>query len=776
MYDETQSFSFSPMSIVVYLLILSLVFLSGLVDAQTPFVFSKAEVVKEDFNMFVDSESCPSEFQGMKGRYIELGTLAPKPMDKVEQVAELSPLELSSLVYLKRVAELEPKSHFALEPLGVISPYVIEMKKAGIRNSIKDLHQHLKAGGQSPKIVAIKQDEALAMSLYLFPRKDNPFKFIGGAVALLKEGDDWKVSATPASFANTNLPYEGGRRMCAVALENWATQELPQRLAVAAAKHLKETNEEIVHIRLGLRGDSAETLSLKLAETMTKRDPMKIAAILNLEGGAAKVMELLTKDCGQNAASYLDRLCSRRNIIVPLDPKPLVLTKEQELELKALEGMRGSQHIMEKNGEEGQECALGVILVRPDMRFVFSNGGLMYMPLYVGLKYLPARQAGAAPSLGLELVDTIMLDWELGRVQYSTTRDRMARDFHRSYPAFQFKTPQTAAASILPALQGEYFTDLLRCLPPQDIATGADWLDHIDSLLKLSESAGSKRKGVNPFENVVIYEYPTEALVFWKFSAVAQEREQISFLLLRKNGDYWYLCPPLERAKSELSRLEKAALHLGAMYEVFCRRGIYCRAVVLEAFTPENFTPQKVDGEIERVQQHVLEKDLMEHCLALEETLASRERMAQSVQEHLSDYGHKKPSSVTTICRRPAGCFIQQVRLCGDRAVPSRAFSSNLLEAPMLMYIFQNGGVKWAPELTLFAPITPERKQLSEKRLQRAKQFLAPEIYREYLEGYKAHCQWVLNWARDWRKVHELPELDAEQEEAFKELLEALKP
>lgn len=94
----------------------------------------------------------------------------------------------------------------------------------------------------------------------------------------------------------------------------------------------------------------------------------------------------------------------------------------------------------------------------------------------------------------------------------------------------------------------------------------------------------------------------------------------------------------------------------------------------------------------------------------------------------------------------------------------------------MLMYIFQNGGVKWAPELTLFAPITPERKQLSEKRLQRAKQLLAPEIYREYLEGYKAHCQWVLNWARDWRKVHELPELDAEQEEAFKELFEALKP
>lgn len=747
--------------------------------------------MKENFDMFAEKDTYPPEYRSMKGRYIELGSLVPKPMDGEGAASELNPLESSSLAYLKRVAEVDPETRFAVEPLGLLSPYVTEAKQASIRKRIQALHQDLLAG-KSPEIVAAKQDEDIAMSLFLFPRKSNPFEFIGGAVALLKEGDGWKASATPAVFANTNLPYEGDKRMRAGALENWATKELAQQLSTAAGKRVKEAKEEVVKIRVGLQGNSAEDLLFKLAQGMVKRDPVTMAAMMNLEGGAEKVMEFLNQhdNMGEQTSGYLDRLCGRRSVIVPLDPKPLDLNKEQQDELqKELQEERenrGDEAALEKNGEAGKECALGVILVKPAMRY----NSRQQVTFYVELKYcltwknapeepaLNKKEHDTAPLLHFGKVDSSIQDWELGRFAHATTTNRMARDFHRSYPAFQFKTPQEAAACILPALQGEHFTELLRCLPPQNFTTGIVLLDYIGSLIKLSEQAGSTfvnndrnskadwrlldiGSEVPPktFENVVIYERPTEAIVCWTVSSGAQGREQMSSLLLQKHGDYWYLLLPSDPNPSENPSLVAVASNLLAAYRVNCQKGVYLKAGVLESFQAEKL-PQKEAIEAAqkwstRVNDAAEKKDLMElmkHCLALEDTPEARQRMGEAVQEHISNYGHEKVTSTIHSWDVKETCFFENILLGEAKFKEGKALAPRILDAPMTMYVYQKGGIKWVPELTLFAPTSPVRKMLSNKRLNMAKKILDPQVYEEYLAGYKAHCQKVVEWQKGFEK------------------------
>lgn len=780
------------MNILTYCIAVICLFWTGLVEAQTKFAFSRAAEVKEDFSLLEEKDACPPEYKGMKGRYIELGSLVPKSADEGGQGAELNPFEVSSLAYLKRVAEIDPEARFPLEPLGLLSPYVTEAKKGGIRTRIQALHQDLLMG-KSPKIVGTKQDEDMAVSLFLFPRKSNPFEFIGGVVALLKEGEEWKASATPAVFANTNLPYEGDKRMRAGALENWATKELTKQLSEVTGKRVKEANDEIVNIRLGLKGNNADMLLVKLAEGMVKRDPVKMAAIMNLEGGAGKVMEFLNKEGNsEQSSSYLNRLCGRRSVVVPLDPKSLELTKEQEEEfqrgLQEEKENRGDETVLEQNGEGGKECALGVILVKPAMRY----NARQQVTFYVGLEYCstwknaPAESAlnkkedDTAPLLHFTGADSSIQDWVLGRFAYSTTTSRIARDFHRSYPAFQFTTPQEAVAFILPALQGEHFTELLRCLPPQNFTTGIALLDYIGSLIKLSEQAGStlanndrnsktdwrlsdlgSEAPPKTFENVVIYERPTEAIVCWTVSSGDQGRgEQMSSLLLRKHGDYWYLLLPSDPSPGDSPSLGAVASNLLAAYRVTCQKGVYLKAGVLEPFKAEKL-PEKEAIEAaqkwsERVNDMAEKKDLMEmmkHCLTLEDTPQSRQRMGEAIQEHISNYGHEKVTSTMRSWNVKETCFFETIFLGEARAKEGKMLAPRVLDAPMTVYVYQKGGIKWVPELTLFAPTSPVRKMLSNKRLNMAKKLLSPQVYAEYLAGYKAHCQKIIEGQESFEKL-----------------------
>lgn len=379
---------------------------------------------------------------------------------------------------------LQEKTDWTQEPyksLPATSPFVEPLKLKSILSRMEAVQAYVTgASPDRPPFV----DEAsiiiqgdLAMAYIMLPDKTNPYVYAATAVALVKKGGQWKASLTPGSFDNTFLPFNDNIRQQAEQISVEAKKKifgLAHQYSVAAVKtaleHIKRFRQEAV------KGKSDDELKLLLIRTVKENDPARIAALLvapyYMESAitqsarltpVVKALRLQDKHRENHyiQPTNLSFMGLPNTILIPLQPHP---DDELDPNKQDDEPQERNKNQARKTGKDIHSIAAMTILPPrmslPDM----EKPALIY-------RY--ALEKIQDPTDGFPVFKMYLSDafpsWNL-KPDESTT-SRIIADFHKTYPALAYATPEEAVSAAGRALEEGESLPLIRMLAPARFAT-----------------------------------------------------------------------------------------------------------------------------------------------------------------------------------------------------------------------------------------------------------------------------------------------------------------
>lgn len=379
---------------------------------------------------------------------------------------------------------LQEKTDWTQEPyksLPATSPFVEPLKLKSILSRMEAVQAYVTgASPDRPPFV----DEAsiiiqgdLAMAYIMLPDKTNPYVYAATAVALVKKGGQWKASLTPGSFDNTFLPFNDNIRQQAEQISVEAKKKifgLAHQYSVAAVKtaleHIKRFRQEAV------KGKPDDELKLLLIRTVKENDPARIAALLvapyYMESAitqsarltpVVKALRLQDKHRENHyiQPTNLSFMGLQNTILIPLQPHP---DDELDPNKQDDEPQERNKNQARKTGKDIHSIAAMTILPPrmslPDM----EKPALIY-------RY--ALEKIQDPTDGFPVFKMYLSDafpsWNL-KPDESTT-SRIIADFHKTYPALAYATPEEAVSAAGRALEEGESLPLIRMLAPARFAT-----------------------------------------------------------------------------------------------------------------------------------------------------------------------------------------------------------------------------------------------------------------------------------------------------------------
>lgn len=419
---------------------------------------------------------------------------------------------------------LQEKTDWKNEPyksLPATSPFVGPLKLKSILSRMAAVQAYVTgAAPERPPFV----DEAsiitrgdLAMAYIMLPDKTNPYVYAATAVALVKKGSQWKASLTPGSFDNTFLPFDDDVRQEAKKISAEAKKKifgLAHQYSVAAVKgaleHIKRFRQEAV------KGKSDEEIKNLLIRTVKGDDPARIAALLvspyYMESAitqsarltpVVKAMRLQDRNEENRyiQPTNLSFMAFPNTILVPLRPHPddqMDPNKKDEDQPETV-----NKNNAKKNGKDIHSIAAMTILPprmsMPDM----DRPALIYRYALEKIK----DPTDGFPVFKMYLTDAFT-SWNL-KADESTTA-RIVADFHRTYPALAFPTPEEAVTAAGRALANRDSLTMVRMLAPAKFASVKEFEEALSQLKTVMSRIPAPRREVKePGPPVVKAAYAT---------------------------------------------------------------------------------------------------------------------------------------------------------------------------------------------------------------------------------------------------------------------------
>lgn len=404
---------------------------------------------------------------------------------------------------------LQEKTDWKNEPyrsLPATSPFVGQLKLKSILSRMEAVQAYVTAAPpERPPFV----DEAsiitrgdLAMAYILLPDKTNPYVYAATAVALVKKGDQWKASLTPGSFDNTFLPFDDRIREEANNISAEAKKKifgLAHQYSVAAVKgaleHIKRFRTETV------KGKSDDELKNLLIRTVKGDDPARIAALLvspyYMESAitqsarltpVVKAMRLQDRKAENRyiQPTNLSFMAFPNTILIPLRPHPddqLNPNKRDEDQEEA------NKNNAKKNGKDIHSVAAMTILPprmsMPDL----DKPALIYRYALEKVK----DPTDGFPVFKMYLTDAFT-SWDLKADESTTVR--IIADFHRTYPALAFATPEEAVTAAGRALANRDSLTMIRMLAPAKFASVKEFENALSQLKTVMDRIPAPRAEV----------------------------------------------------------------------------------------------------------------------------------------------------------------------------------------------------------------------------------------------------------------------------------------
>lgn len=419
---------------------------------------------------------------------------------------------------------LQEKTDWKNEPyksLPATSPFVGPLKLKSILSRMAAVQAYVTgAAPERPPFVdeaSIITQGDLAMAYIMLPDKTNPYVYAATAVALVKKGGQWKASLTPGSFDNTFLPFDDDVRQEAKKISAEAKKKifgLAHQYSVAA---VKGALEHIKRFRLeAVKGKSDEEIKNLLIRTVKGDDPARIAALLvspyYMESAitqsarltpVVKAMRLQDKNEENRyiQPTNLSFMAFPNTILIPLRPHPDDQMDPNKTDEDQSETV--NKNTAKKNGKDIHSIAAMTILPprmsMPDM----DKPALIYRYALEKIK----DPTDGFPVFKMYLTDAFT-SWNL-KADESTTA-RIVADFHRTYPALAFPTPEEAVTAAGRALANRDSLAMVRMLAPSKFASVKEFEEALSQLKTVMSRIPAPRREVKePGPPVVKAAYAT---------------------------------------------------------------------------------------------------------------------------------------------------------------------------------------------------------------------------------------------------------------------------
>lgn len=384
------------------------------------------------------------------------------------------------------------------QKLPATSPFVGPLKLKSILARLESVQSYVAgAPPERPPFVdeaSVEIQDNLALAFIMLPDKTNPYVYAATAVALVKKGDEWKASLTPGSFDNTFLPFDEAIRNKAEEMTTASKNKIFTLARQYSVSSVKKAMEQIKKFRAdNIKGKSEDELLNMITRTLKENDPANIAAFLvtpyYMESAITQsarltpiVKSMRFQDRNQPdryiQPTYLSFMTYPNVILVPLQPH------EDDKKDASKKDDDADNDANKADGKSRRSMAAMTIL--PPRMSMPDREKPAFIYRYTLENFKDPTDGHTVFKMNL---GDAMESWRMK--DDDTTIKRIVADFHKTYPALAFATPEEAITAAANALDTQDSLTLIRMLAPARFA----------SVKEFEEALTQLKEMLNKFEN-----------------------------------------------------------------------------------------------------------------------------------------------------------------------------------------------------------------------------------------------------------------------------------